>query len=82
MGTKSASGKGNRKKGRNEKSCQAYRAANRQETNQVLRIMRHLRRHPIHSFGLPKDIKAALSRCGDKLGKAKMRELTEGMTPW
>ena len=66
MATKA--GKGSRKKGRNLKSCQAYRLARRREHNKIARLKKHLGRFPGDACAeaavekAKKDIRTPLSR--------------------
>jgi len=46
MPLKAKGGKKNRKIGRNEKWCEAYRARHQRERNKVVKLRRHLKKHP------------------------------------
>lgn len=52
-----------RKYGRNAAYCLRYKNSNRRERNKVIRLRRHLVRHPGDGIG-----KAALDRCKAVLG--------------
>jgi hypothetical protein len=53
-GKSSSNKKGNKKHGRNEVSCKAYRASGRREKNKVLKLQRHLKVYPSDSAALNK----------------------------